>query len=75
MPLISALRKQRQVDPSDFEANLVYKVSFRRTRMLHRETLSQSQKQTNKQKLLEIQRKIREVNRTVILKYRNQHFL
>jgi hypothetical protein len=39
IPLIPALKKQRPEDPCEFEASLVYKVSFR-TPGLHRETLS-----------------------------------
>jgi hypothetical protein len=31
-PLISALRKQRQVDLCEFETNLIYMVSFRTAR-------------------------------------------
>jgi hypothetical protein len=38
MPLILALRRQRQVDFCEFEASLVYRVLGQLT--LHRETLS-----------------------------------
>ena len=48
MPLIPILGRQRQVDLCEFRASLVYKVSFRTARLLHRETLSQKNKQTNK---------------------------
>ena len=45
MPLIPALRKQRQVDLCEFEDSLVYKVTARA--LLHRETLSQTHTHTH----------------------------
>jgi hypothetical protein len=47
VPLVSALRRQRQVELHEFKVSLVYKPSFRRARVgrrqrprRHRETLS-----------------------------------
>jgi len=48
MPLILALRRQRQVDLYEFEVSLVYKASSRTARATQR-SLSQTNKQTNKQ--------------------------
>jgi hypothetical protein len=44
MPLITAFWRQRQVDLSDFKTILIYKVSFRTARNLHKEILSQKYK-------------------------------
>ena len=44
MPLIPALRRQRQVDLSEFEASLVYKGLPGQPR-LHRESVSRKTKQ------------------------------
>ena len=49
MPLIAALRRQRQVDLCEFETNLVYRVCFR-TGSQATEKLSQKNKNKNKQK-------------------------
>jgi hypothetical protein len=41
-PLISVLKKRRQVDPYELEASLVYRArEFEEQPRLHRETLSQ----------------------------------
>ena len=40
MPLISALRRQREVDLYEFKASLVYKVSSRAAKALYKEILS-----------------------------------
>jgi hypothetical protein len=50
IPLIPALRMQRKANPSEFEASLLYKVSSGQPWLLHRETQSQKNKQTKKQK-------------------------
>ena len=49
MPLILALKRQRQADLSEFEAGLVYGVSSRTVRAAHRETLSQKTNKESKQ--------------------------
>jgi hypothetical protein len=47
--LIPAPRRQRQVDLCKFKASLVYRVSSRTAKGIHRETLSlKTNKQTNK---------------------------
>jgi hypothetical protein len=43
MPLIPALRRQRQVDIYKYEANLVYKVSSRTARTTQRNHVSKKQ--------------------------------
>ena len=48
MPLIPALRRQRQEDLCEFEARLVYRVSSGQAPKLHRENLSQKKQKTNK---------------------------
>ena len=48
MPLIPALRSQRQADLSEFEASLVYKVSSGTARAITRETLFWKTNQPNK---------------------------
>ena len=50
MPLIPALRRQRQAGLSEFEARLVYSLSSRTTRDTHKETLYQINKNKNKKK-------------------------
>ena len=50
MPLIPALRRQRQANLCEFEASLVYKSYFQVRVQSYRETLSRKNKQTNKQK-------------------------
>ena len=40
MPLIPALRKQRQADLSEFEASLVYIASFKTARAIQRNPVS-----------------------------------
>ena len=40
MPFIPALGRQRQVDLCEFNTSLVYSVSSRTAKLLHRETLS-----------------------------------
>ena len=47
MPLISALRKQRQTDLCGFKTSLVYRVSSRIARMTQRNPVSETNKQTN----------------------------
>ena len=42
MPLIPALRRQRQVDFCEFEAILVHRVSSRTARAIQRNTVSKS---------------------------------
>jgi len=49
-PLIPALRKQRKADLCEFEASLVYKVSFRIDRAVTQR--NPASKQTTKQNLL-----------------------
>jgi hypothetical protein len=44
MPLISALRRQRQVDLIEFEASLVYRVSSRTARATQRNPVSKKLK-------------------------------
>jgi hypothetical protein len=46
MPLIQALRRQRQADLCEFKASLVYKVSSRTARVTQRKPVSKNQKQT-----------------------------
>ena len=41
MPLISALRRQRQVDLIEFKASLVYRVSSRTARATQRNSVSE----------------------------------
>ena len=48
MPLIPALRKQRQVDLCRFEASLVYRVSSRKARMVSEKPCLKKPKQTPK---------------------------
>jgi hypothetical protein len=47
MPLISALRKQRQADLHDFKVSLVYKLSFRTART-QRNLVSKNKTKQNK---------------------------
>ena len=42
MPLIPALRRQREVDISEFEASLVYRVSSRTARATQRNPVSKN---------------------------------
>ena len=49
MLLISALRSKKQADLCEFEANLVYKVSFRTSRTVTQRNPVSKTKQTNKQ--------------------------
>ena len=50
MPLIPALRRQRQLDLCEFEASLVYRVSSSTVKATQRNVVSkQTNKQTNKQ--------------------------
>jgi hypothetical protein len=59
MPLIPALRRQRQVGICDFQANLIHKASSRTAMaLLHRETLSQKKKKKKIEKILKIKEKI-----------------
>ena len=44
MPLIPALRMQRQVDLYEFEASLVYKSQFQDRHQSYRETVSRKKK-------------------------------
>jgi hypothetical protein len=48
VPLIPALRRQRQADLCEFEASLVYRVSSRTSRAIQRNSVSD--KQSNKYK-------------------------
>jgi len=48
MPLISALREQRQEDLYEFEANLVYRASSRTARATQRSLVLDKAKQTHK---------------------------
>lgn len=48
-PLTPALWEQGKVDLCEFEVSLVYKASFRKVRVLHRETLSQKTKNQNQE--------------------------
>ena len=50
MPLISALRKQRQADLHDFKVSLVYKLSFRTARTQRNLVSKNKTKQTKKKK-------------------------
>ena len=49
LPVILALERQRQADFCEFKASLVYRVSSRIAKA-HRETLSQKNRDKNKQK-------------------------
>ena len=51
MPLIPALRRQRQEDLCEFEAKLIYRVSSRTARATYRETLSRKTKTQNKPRM------------------------
>ena len=51
MPLIPALRRQRQVDHYEFEASLVYRVSPRTTKATQRNPVSKKQKPTRNLKV------------------------
>jgi hypothetical protein len=53
MPLIPALRRQRQADLCEFKVSLVYRMSSRTARATHRNSLSQN-KQTNKNTVIEV---------------------
>jgi hypothetical protein len=44
MPLIPALRKQRQADLCEFQVSLVYRVSYRTVRATQRNPILKSQK-------------------------------
>jgi hypothetical protein len=44
VPLTSALRRQRQTDLCEFQASVVYTVSFRPTRVVHRDPLKRKKK-------------------------------
>jgi len=46
MPLIPALRKQRQVDLYEFQASQVCRLSSRTARAIHREPCQKNKKQT-----------------------------
>jgi hypothetical protein len=50
MPLIAALRRQRQVDVCEFKVSQVYIVSSRTVRAIHRETIFQKKKKKKKPK-------------------------
>jgi hypothetical protein len=50
MPLIPALRKQRQADLCEFKASLVYRASFR-TAWQHRELLLKKKKIKNSKRI------------------------
>jgi hypothetical protein len=50
MRLVPALRRQRQVDLCEFEANLIHKVGPGQPRLSYRETLSQKQSKTKQNK-------------------------
>ena len=65
MPLISALRKQKQVDLSEFEASLIYRASSRTARDSQRNC---HQKKKKKKKNHKKQTKINKINK--ILLYR-----
>jgi hypothetical protein len=52
MPLIPALRRQRQADLCEFEASLLYRVSSKTDKAIHRETKSQKTNQTTTTKLI-----------------------
>jgi hypothetical protein len=55
MPLIPALRRQRQVDLCEFEASLVYTASSRTARVTQRNSVlekNKTQKQTNENKCI-----------------------
>jgi hypothetical protein len=49
MPLIPALKRQRQAD-SEFKASLVYKVSSRAARAIQRNPVSKNKTKQNKKK-------------------------
>jgi hypothetical protein len=49
MPLIPALRRQGQADLCEFEASLVYRVSFRTARATQRNPVLNKQKQNKKE--------------------------
>jgi hypothetical protein len=46
MPLIPALRRQRQVALCEFEASLVYRVSFRTAKAIQRNHVKAKQNKT-----------------------------
>jgi hypothetical protein len=48
MPLIPALGRQRQVDPCEFKAGLVYRASSRTARATQRNPVSKSQEKKRK---------------------------
>jgi hypothetical protein len=48
MPLIPALRRQREVDISEFEASLVYRVSSRTARATQRNPVSKKKQKKKK---------------------------
>jgi hypothetical protein len=54
MPLIPALRRQRQEDLYEFEASLVYRVSARTARTTQRNLSRKTSKNKNKNKKLEV---------------------
>lgn len=52
MPLVPALRKQRQVDLCEFEASLVYKVSSRTAKATQRHPVLEKRKEKQNGRLV-----------------------
>ena len=50
MPLVPALKRQRQADLYEFKVNLVYRMSSRRARATQRNPVAKNQKKKKKRK-------------------------